>query len=499
MSSPTPFVLPVAPTPASRLGRLFNIFFFLAILTGVLSGVLVVVFGNPAYIFVGLIAIIVFAGAIFSVQFGLLAMVFIIYTRLSDVAIHSHNAPSVAKGFIALLVLAIFVRWAIFRETPTGWTKMGLLLGFYGLIGFSSMLYAANAARVMDALVYFAKDAVIAVVVVVLLQTGTSFRRVVWVLIFVGIFLGTLSSYQYLMGDFTNNFWGFANARVMQILGQTNDYRIGGPIGDPNFFAQIMVVITPLALERFIHEPRMIRRLIALWSLVVVVLSIMFTYSRGGFLALAVTILLYFIVYPPRSYQMPIFILSILLLFSFAPKNYFDRILSLDQFFGSTSSLRVQDDALRSRVTENLTAWEMVKSNPLLGVGLSNYSVVFAEYSKSLGVTIPDHEVAAHDLYLEVLAETGILGLSIFGLMIFLSLRAAFIARREFMRAHLSDYAGLVSSFAMGLIGYLVAATFVHGAYPRYFYLLIGICMSLEHVYKQVLEVHTKPAKGTRR
>jgi putative inorganic carbon (HCO3(-)) transporter len=171
----------------------------------------------------------------------------------------------------------------------------------------------------------------------------------------------------------------------------------------------------------------------------------------------------------------------------------------LDQFFGSTSSLRVQDDALRSRVTENLTAWEMVKSNPLLGVGLSNYSVVFAEYSKSLGVTIPDHEVAAHDLYLEVLAETGILGLSIFGLMIFLSLRAAFIARREFMRAHLSDYAGLVSSFAMGLIGYLVAATFVHGAYPRYFYLLIGICMSLEHVYKQVLEVHTKPAKGTRR
>jgi O-antigen ligase len=478
--------------PENRLARLFNIFFFLAVLVGAFSGVLVVMFGSPSYILIGLVAILVFAGAVFSVQFGLLAMVFIVYTRLSDVAVHAHNAPSVAKGFIGLLILAIFVRWAIFRETPTGWTKTALLLGFYGLIGFSSMLYAADSSRVLDALVYFVKDAIIAIVVVVLLQTGVSFRRVIWVLISVGIFLGTLSTYQYLTGSFTNDFWGFANARVMQILGQTNDYRIGGPIGDPNFFAQILVVIAPLALERFIHEKRMLRRLFALWALVVVFFSIMFTYSRGGFLSLAVTIILFFIVYPPRTYQIPIFILSLILVFSFAPQNYFERILSLDQFFGTTDSLRVQDDALRSRATENLTAWEMVKSNPLLGVGLSNYSVVFAEYSKSLGVTIPDHEVAAHDLYLEVLAETGILGLSVFGLMIFLSLRAAFVARKAFINAHLSDYAGLVSSFAIGLTGYLVAATFIHGAYPRYFYLLIGISMSLEHVYKQTLDVHIK-------
>lgn len=167
--------LPVSSQPASQLARLFNIFFFLAILVGVFSGVLVVLFGQPSYILIGLAAILVFAGAVFSVQFGLLAMVFIVYTRLSDVAVHTHNAPSVAKGFIALLILAIFLRWAIFRETPTGWTKTGVLLGFYGLIGFSSMLYAANSARVMDAMVYYVKDAIIAIVVVILLQTGDSF------------------------------------------------------------------------------------------------------------------------------------------------------------------------------------------------------------------------------------------------------------------------------------------------------------------------------------
>jgi len=485
--------------PVNRLTRLFNTFFFLAIMVGTFSGALVVKLGQPTYILIGLVAILVFAGAVFSVQFGLLAMVFIVYTRLSDVAVHTHNAPSVAKGFIGLLILAIFVRWAIFRETPFGWQRTAVLLGFYGLIGFSSMLYADSPARVMEALVYYAKDAVIALVVVVLLQTGASFRRVVWVLIFVGIFLGTLSSYQYLTGSFTNNYGGFANARVMQILGQTNDYRTGGPIGDPNYFAQILVVIAPLALERFIHDSRMSRRLLALWALAVVFFSIMLTYSRGGFLALAVTVLLFFILYPPRSYQIPVFIVSLLVVFAFAPQNYFDRMFSLSQFFGSTNSLQVQDDALRSRATENLTAWEMVKSHPFLGVGLSNYSIEFINYSKELGVTIPDHEVAAHDLYLEVLAETGIVGFSVFSLIILLSLRSAFLARKAFLQVHLSDYAGLVSSFSIGLIGYLVAATFIHGAYPRYFYLLIGIAISLEHVAKHTLEVHTKSVEAKKR
>jgi len=479
--------------PASKLARLFNIFFILAIIIGTGSGFFVVRFGQPVYILLALVAVLIFAFAIISLQFGLLVTVFLVYTRFSDVIVHNFSGPSIAQAFIAIIILAILVRWAIFREVPMGWQQPTLLLVVFGLFGFSSMIYAHDTTRVATALGFYVRDAIIAVVVAVLLQTGTSFRRLIWVFILVGIFLGTLSAYQFLTGSFTNSFGGFANAQVMQILGATNDYRLGGPVGDPNFFAQILVVIVPLALERLMHDPRMFRKILALWCLIVVVLSIMFTYSRGGFVALVAAIFIFFIFYPPRTYHIPIFIVSILLLFSIAPHQYFDRILSLNQFFGK-STLGLQDPALRSRVTENLTAWEMVKSNPLVGVGLSNYSTVYAVYSRILGYPIPAIESAAHNLYLEVLAETGILGFSVFALIIFHSLRRIIRARAVFLHAYLSDYTGMATSFLIGLIGYLIASMFVHGAYPRYFYLLVGIALSLELVARNVVSNRLGPA-----
>jgi putative inorganic carbon (hco3(-)) transporter len=468
--------------------RLMNAFTALSVITGVITGVLVVLFAQPLYTLLLLASLIVFFTTIFSVQFGLLALVFIVYTRSSDIIVHNYDLPSLTQPFVALLAIAILIRWALFRETPIGWQKTAVLLGLYGLIGFSSILYAETLEPVMDALTAYGKDAIIAIMVVILLKNAASFRRVIWVLISIGLFLGTLSTYQFMTGSFTNDFGGFANADYMQILDETNDYRIGGPVGDPNFFAQILVVIVPLALGRMMSEQAVARRLLALASLVVMVLSIMFTYSRGGFLALGVTLALYFIVYPPRRAG----ILIIILIFGtgllFAPSNYFDRILSLNQIYSSSSPMNPDDASLNTRVTQNLVAWEMIKANPLFGVGLHNYSAVYTDYAKALGRAISTEGSAAHNLYFEVLAETGTLGFAIFAVIIWASFSAVWKARKIFLQIHLSDYAVLVTSFAIGLTGYLVAAMFIHGAYPRYFYLLIGIAMALQNVTRHTLE-----------
>ena len=60
-------------------------------------------------------------------------------------------------------------------------------------------------------------------------------------------------------------------------------------------------------------------------------------------------------------------------------------------------------------------------------------------------------------------------------------------ARKKLLQANLSDYAGMVSAFGIGLFGYLVGAFFIHGAYPRYFYLLMGVGFSLEAVVMEML------------
>jgi hypothetical protein len=53
-----------------------------------------------------------FMAAVASVEFGLLLLVFITYTRFSDIAVREYNAPSVAKSFIVIIAgCHIPIRW----------------------------------------------------------------------------------------------------------------------------------------------------------------------------------------------------------------------------------------------------------------------------------------------------------------------------------------------------------------------------------------------------
>ena len=83
-------------------------------------------------------------------------------------------------------------------------------------------------------------------------------------------------------------------------------------------------------------------------------------------------------------------------------------------------------------------------------------------------------------------AETGIVGLSVFLSLIWYAMQSIANAKRKFLEVSQPDYAHLVTGLAIGFIGYLVAAIFIHASFPRYFYLLLGIIFSLPAVAEQV-------------
>jgi putative inorganic carbon (HCO3(-)) transporter len=466
----------------AKLARLYNIFIPVAVLLGSAVGILIVKVDRPTLILLGLLGLIAFFVSIYSAEFGLLALAFITYTRFSDIVVQYHNSPSIAKPFLAMLILSILMRWVIFRESPKGWIIPAVLLGIYGLAGFASLIYSPVPDRVLGGIIDYAKDAIIAIVVVVLLQSRPSFRKTMWTLIIVGIFLGGLSVHQYVTKSYDNNYGGFAITGSHQIVGEDDEYRVGGPLEDPNFFSQIMVVLIPISLERFFHERRMLLKFLALLAVALVSLCVLLSYSRGGFLALIVALGAYFYYYPPRQWQLLLIVLAGLVLIAVAPPKYFDRILTLSEFFQPRDTLRTNELSFRGRLSENLAAWEMIKANPLFGVGLKSYNYLFPTYSKNLGLALVAGEREAHNLYLEVTAETGLVGLTAFLTIIYVSYRTILTARREMLRHHQYEFAAMLVGFMAGLTGYLVAATFIHGAYPRYFYFLIGVALSLRQI-----------------
>jgi len=465
------------------------VFTFLALIVGGVLGFAISQFGKPLYIVVGVIGGALFIASIFSVETGLLVLFFLTYTRFSDIAVHYHDAPSIAKSYIFVLGVVILIRWAVFKERPEGWQRAAVIIGIYGLVLVSSLLYASDTTLVSESLNDIVKDVFIAFIVIVLLNSGARLRGVVWSLLIAGIFMGTISVYQYLTGTFGNYYWGFAQSSYMQYAGTQEGYRIMGPVGDPNFYAMVMLVLVPLALERLLDESSRPLRLMALWALTVIALTVVFTYSRGGFVALAAAIFAWFFLYPLRAKYFPILILVGVAFFMLIPQEYIARISTLKELISAPSvGFRTQDFALRGRASETLAGMEMIKQNPILGVGLNNYTVHYMEYAKSLGLAPTATERAAHNLYIEVAAETGLLGLSVF--LVLLGTMAKNIIdswkKLKFMRR--DDLARMVAAIGAGIFGYLTASIFIHSAYPRYFWLLVGIAFSIPNIVKNELK-----------
>lgn len=461
----------------------------LTVALGIAAGVLIVVVNNPMYILVALLSIVGFVATVGSVEFGLLLLVFITYTRFSDIAVHTYNAPSVAKSFIVLLLMAILLRWGMSNERPARSLLLPTLLAMaYGLVGFASLLYAPEKGAVIESLSNYVKDALIALVVIALLKKPQQFRHVIYTLLIIGAFIGTISVHQSLTNNFASNYGGFASAEFMNIVGETNDYRLSGPVGDPNFFAQVMVVLAILGAERLLHDRSLFWKVIAGWAAAASTLTVVFTYSRGATIALVIAFLIFFWIYGLKPAQLVVVMTLGIAMLMFAPPAYYERILTIQDILPNADrGVNIHEDrAVQGRASENLTAWRMLTENPLLGVGLNNFPYLYQEYTKTLGLAPSATRRSPHNLYLEVAAETGVLGLTIFLLLIGFAIRSILHARRKFIEAGMMDYAHLATGFLIAFLGYLMSAVFVHAAYPRYFYLLIGIAYALPAIFEDM-------------
>jgi O-antigen ligase len=454
----------------------------LALLVGGVAGALAWLIG-PLPILALLLGLTLAALTFRRPELGALALIFVSYTRISDVALANGAPLSAAELLGAWLLVVLLLRWQLYGEAPAGWTRPALFLGLYGLVLLGSLLYAHFPQETLAALVEFAKNVLLVLLIVAGLQRsdGGGLRRAVWALLAAGLFLGLLSVYQQFTGDFEQRFFGFSVAEVQNIAGRVSGYRIGGPLGSPNYYAMILIPLVALALDRMLQERDPGLRVAAALTLAVVLLSILFTFSRGGFIALGVVLalLLWRLV---RHYRRPGLLLAIILivmvLLPLAPPSFRQRLATIPTALAESEPSAISEPSIRGRLSEWAASVQMFRDHPLVGVGLANYPVHYLEYSSELGLDGRREERSPHSLFLEVAAESGLLGLAAFGALFFAMAAGLVYAHAAFRRAGRRAEAELVVALTIGLTGYLVASLFLHAAYPRFFWILAAIAFA---------------------
>jgi putative inorganic carbon (HCO3(-)) transporter len=207
--------------------------------------------------------------------------------------------------------------------------------------------------------------------------------------------------------------------------------------------------------------------------------GIFLTFSRGAAVAVALTILLMVLLRELKLRNVLPAIAVLTAIVIFVVPDYVIRLRSLEGVTAlssaSTSSTSGVDSAIEGRQTENLAALHVFIDHPVTGVGPGVY---FREYSRDyanrLGLRYLGSDRRGHSLYLEMLADTGIIGLTAFLAMAGAALVLLFRAAR-YWRDRDPERAIIASSFLFALIAYLASAMFLHLSYQRYFWAVLGL------------------------
>lgn len=259
------------------------------------------------------------------------------------------------------------------------------------------------------------------------------------------------------------------------------NFRVWGPAGtfieDNNELALSTVMIMPLFYYLFQQASNVwIKRGIIL-SLLLMTVSVLGSYSRGSFLAIAVMGVYLWWKTPGKFISGIITVVLAVLVFSFMPQQWHDRMDTIVNY--------EEDGSAMGRID----AWEMsvnLANDRVTGAGLSAWSpMLYRMYSDNPATW--DSSRAAHSIYFSVLGEHGWIGLILFvSILLTAWWNARWIIRQSRNVEELKWLADLGKVIQVSLLVYFVGGTFYSLAYfdlPWHIVsmLIIGITLIKKH------------------
>lgn len=266
---------------------------------------------------------------------------------------------------------------------------------------------------------------------------------------------------------------------------------VGGWLGDENDFGMEMNVAVPVAFFMYQAAANQRAKLLYMVLLGLFVMTVVSTSSRGAFLGL-LALGTYCWLYSPRKVMsLMLGVCLVGLVFVAAPQEYWDRISSI------TDDSTMETGTAGQRMFTWGIGWDMFTANPVFGVGQGNFPWTIGEYMG--GRTWQTKSLAgrqAHSLYFTLLPELGLVGVIIFGAMIYFNYRDTRIRqflptvprsvrlRRDNEPAKDEEIVRAVmfgNAILGGMIGYLATSAFISTLYYPTFWILTGLAVALRN------------------
>ena len=321
-------------------------------------------------------------------------------------------------------------------------------------------------------------DLYVKIILIFVLMTNTllhprRIERFAWLIVLASGYIGLRAVFDYARGMNL-----IENGRVQGV--------VGGMFKNPNDLALNMVAVLPLALCVVFRRVSTTRRVIAAGCAVLMFLTIVASHSRSGSLGLgAMLLVLALMTLKRRPGLVAAGGLAVLLALPMLPSSYWARLSSI-----TDASL----DETGSRAARSTLLWEAYYAfleNPIAGVGAGQFQNYKPESRAQAW-----HET--HNVFLQVAAELGIVGLLVFSFLAWRGFYAPMQARSLLKRTApgarrrsgesaavdvltaeerdlLTSHTAVITA---AMAGWLVCAIFASVAYNWTFYYLLALAVA---------------------
>jgi O-antigen ligase len=271
----------------------------------------------------------------------------------------------------------------------------------------------------------------------------------------------------FVVGAFLSGVYGIIVPPPPQDLG-----RLAGAGGDPNETAAALVAAAAIAIALAVSwRDKPFMRVVAIVVAPLCAFASLLTLSRGGLVAFAAALIAAVLMAGRRRPQMMLLAgVSAALVVGyfafFAPASAVERVTEVHGGTGRTDIWKV---GLR-----------MVQGAPLQGIGAGNFPIVSIHYLLEPGALLRDDFIVqtpkvAHNTYLEVLAELGVVGLTLFLIVVFFAIGCAVRAARYAAEVKDREIDILARALVVALASLLAANFFISREYSKQLWLLFAL------------------------
>jgi hypothetical protein len=440
------------------------------------------------------------------------AAVFLLYSNL--VVVFSGTALYQVVGASSAILLAIpFAQQLYIRgQRPRFDRVFGLMMLFLIVLLVSAFLAEDMRLAITQIVQYLTEGLLLYVLLINVVRSTPDLHRVMGAGVLACAVLSAMTIYQVVMHDYKFQFGGMAQRlEVSHPLKVGSDLaaddeavpaededvedgvalidRASGPIGDPNRYAQILLVVLPWSLYFGRHARNPLPRLGAAATTALMLTAVALTYSRGAFLTMAVLVMCLLVWRYIKPGRLVLAVIVLVAIVAATAPGVLARVASIGgvSLLGKKDVAVAPDGAIKGRATEMLAGLAVFLDHPFLGVGPGQYVPFYSEKYQLLDELSFRHLPRArepHNLYVSIGAETGSAGLLVFFLIVgtlFVALRWA----RRFWLPRSRRRADLAVAFSLSLVAYLGTGMFLHLSFERYLWFLVATTSAAVHVLRQ--------------